>query len=90
MRVGEEGFAAGGSPLDGTANLFGGPNHQRFFDVVENFATKTTTYVGGDNLHLVLRNAEYKGTHEQTGQVRVLGGGIQGEFVLGVVVMSDC
>ena len=72
MRVGEERFAAGGSPLDGTANLFGSPNHQCFFDVVENFATKTATYVGCDNLHFVFGDAEHESTHEQTGQVGVL------------------
>ncbi len=65
------------------------PGNERFFGVVINFGAKATAHVRAQYPHLVLGNAQHKGTHQQANQVRILGGGVERVLIAHLVVLPN-
>jgi hypothetical protein len=85
MRVGQEGLAALGRPLDGAVEL-GCPGGSHVLGVQEDLGAEAAAHVGRDHAHLVLGQAQHEGRHQQALDVRVLVGHVQRVLVRGAVV----
>ena len=70
--VAQERFAAIAGPFDGALDVFAGKYQRGFFAVQINLAAKTAAHIGRHHTHLVLRDAQHKGTHQQAFNVWVL------------------
>ena len=77
MRVGQEGLAALGRPLDRPADALAGPDQRRLFGIEEDLRAEAAADVGRDDAHLRFGQAEHEGTHQQPLDVRVLVGHVQ-------------
>jgi hypothetical protein len=85
MRVGQEGLAALGRPLDGAVELWP-PRWRHVLGVQEDLGAEAAAHVGRDHAHLVLGQAQHEGRHQQPLDVRVLVGHVQRVLVRGAVV----
>ena len=72
MRVRLEGVDALAGPLDGPAELPGGPGEDRLFRVVRNLGAEPAAHVGRHDPQLVFGQAKHEGAEEQADQVGVL------------------
>ena len=84
--VGQEGLAALGGPLDRPADALAGPHQRGLLAVEEDLRAEAAADIGCDDAHLVLRDAEHEGAHQQPLDVRVLVGDVQRVVVVGRVV----
>ena len=89
VRIGQEGLAAVGGPLDGAVQLPRRPGERHVFRVQEDLGAEAAAHVGGDDTHLVLRQAQHESRHQQALHVRVLVGHVQRVLVGGAVVGTD-
>ena len=83
MRVGQEGLAALGRPLDRPADALAGPDQRRLFRIQEDLRAEAAADIGRDDAHLAFGQAQHEGAHQQPLDVRVLVGHVQR---VGVVV----
>ncbi len=72
--VGLEGLAARRRPADRPLDLLGGPGADRLLVVEEDLGAEGAAHVGRDDPHLVLRDAEHEGGHQEPVHVGVLRG----------------
>ena len=89
MRVGQKGLCAFTGPFDAAVDLFGGPGQCHVFGVQEDFGAEAATHVGRDHAHLVLGQAQNKGGHQQTFDVRVLIRHVERVFLGGAAVHAN-
>ena len=89
VRVGLEGVDALAGPLDGPAELPGGPGQDRLFRVVRDLRAEAAAHVGRHDPQLVLGKAEDEGAEEEAGQVGVLAGCVEGVLAGRGVVVGD-
>ena len=76
-------------PLDGAAQLAGGPGDDGFLGVVVDLAAEAAADVGGDDAEFVLGDVENEGAHEEADDVGVLAGGVEGEVAGRAVEIAD-
>ena len=86
VRVGEEGFAAVGGPLDRTLDALARPHQRRLLVVEEDLRAEAAADVGRDDAHPVLGDAEHERAHQQALDVRVLVRDVQRVALVGRVV----
>ena len=72
VRVRLEGVDALAGPLDGPAELPGGPGQDRLFRVVRDLRAEPAAHVGRHDPQLVLGQSENEASEEQPDQMRVL------------------
>ena len=83
MGIGHKSLVAVGGPFDVAVELFGGPSQANVFGIKVDFGAETTAHIGSDDTHLVFGQTHHECRHEQTLDVRVLVGDIQGVLVRG-------
>ena len=89
MRVGQKGLCAFTGPFDAAVDLFGGPGQCHVFGVQKDFGAEAATHVGCDHAHLVLGQAQHKGRHQQTLDMRVLIRHVERVFLGGAAVHAN-
>ena len=80
--VGQEGLAALGGPLDRAVDLLRGPHQHRLLRVQEDLGAEAASDVGRHHAQLVLRDAQHEGRHQESLDVRVLVGDVDGVAVV--------
>ena len=76
-------------PLDGPAELPGGPGQDRLLRVVRDLRSEAAAHVGRHDPQLVLREAEDEGAEEQPGEVGVLARCVECVFVRRWIEVRD-
>ena len=88
VRVGQKRFAALGGPLERPVDPLRRPDQRGLFGIEIDLRAEAAADVGRDDAHLVLRQAEHEGRHQQPLDVRVLAGDIERVAVVGAAVAT--
>ena len=90
VRVGEEGLAALGGPLDRAPDAPARPDERRLFRVQKNLRAEAPAHIGRYHAHLVLRKPEDEGRHQQPLDVWVLARHVQGVRIVRARIGGIC
>jgi len=83
-----EGFVAGRGPAHGTADRTRGQQNKRLLRVGENPRPEAAAHIGREDTQCLLGDAE-RSSQDAANEVRAVGIGNEGEFVVGAVAISD-
>ena len=89
MGIGQERLGALAGPLDAAVDLLGSPGQGHILGVQVDFRAEAATHVGRNHANLVLGQAQHKGGHQQSLDMRVLIGHIQGVLLGGPAVTAN-
>jgi hypothetical protein len=89
MRIGQEGLAAIGRPLDIAVELLGRPGQADILGIQKDLGAEAAAHIGRNHAHLALGQAHDESRHQQPLHMRVLVGHVQRVLVHGAVVAAD-